>query len=171
MVITCNPFYMKKKILLLTGLILIIGSVFGQKSKSKANQNFDQKLLCPFENGMGREPKEAYSWDPPDKKVIMISRLDTAIRSCLDAKVLSINPTEDGRWEMVINWGQYYFWYYGISKALVNVNQQIKAGQVLGNYTFGQEMEFRMFKDEEPMDPREFLECKVNEEKKEGQKK
>jgi len=49
----------------------------------------------------------------------------------------------------------------------VNVNQEIKAGQVLGNYTFGREMEFRMFKDEEPMDPREFLECKVGEEKKE----
>jgi hypothetical protein len=28
-------------------------------------------------------------------------------------------------------------------------------------YKFGTEMEFRMFKDEEPMDPREFLECKT----------
>jgi len=28
-------------------------------------------------------------------------------------------------------------------------------------------MEFRMFKDEEPIDPREFLECKPGEEKKE----
>ena len=158
---------MKKKILLLAWLILIIGSVFGQKDKGKEGQQFDKRLLCPFENGMGREPKEAFSWDPPDKKVIMISRTDTAIRSCIDAKVLSINPTEDGRYEIVIYYKEWYFWYYGISKALVNVNQQIKAGQVLGNYTFGQEMEFRMFKDEEPMDPRQFLECKVGEEKKE----
>ena len=158
---------MKKKILLLAGLILIIGSVFGQKNKDKGEQKFVKRLLCPFENGMGREPKEAFSWDPPDKKVIMISKTDTAIRSCIDAKVLSINPTEDGRYEMVIYYKEWYFWYYGISKALVNVNQQIKAGQVLGNYTFGKEMEFRMFKDEEPMDPREFLECKVGEEKKE----
>ena len=158
---------MKKKILLLAGLFLIIGSVFGQKNKSKANQKFDQKLLCPFENGMGREPKEAFSWDPPDKKVIMISKIDTAIRSCIDAKVLSINPTEDGRFELVIYYKEWYFWYFGITKALVYVNQTIKAGQVLGTYTFGQEMEFRMFKDEEPMDPREFLQCKVSEEKKE----
>jgi len=158
---------MKKKILLLAWLILIIGSVFGQKDKGKGGQQFDKRLLCPFENGMGREPKEAFSWDPPDKKVIMISRTDTAIRSCIDARVLSINPTEDGRYEIVIYYKEWYFWYYGISKALVNVNQQIKAGQVLGNYTFGQEMEFRMFKDEEPMDPRQFLECKVGEEKKE----
>ncbi len=158
---------MRKKFLLFAGLILIIGSVFGQIDKGKAGQNFDKKLLCPFENGMGREPKEAYTWDPPDKKVIMISKVDTAIRSCIDAKVLRVNPTEDGHYEIVIYYKEYYFWYYGISKALVNVNQQIKAGQVLGNYTFGHEMEFRMFKDEEPMDPREYLECKVGEEKKE----
>jgi hypothetical protein len=156
-----------KKILLLTGLLLIIGSVFGQKNKNKGEQKFDKRLLCPFENGMGREPKEAFSWDPPDKKVIMISKVDTAIRSCIDAKVLSINPTEDGRFEIVIYYKEWYFWYFGIKNALVNVNQVIKAGQVLGTYKFGQEMEFRMFKDEEAMDPREFLECKVNEEKKE----
>jgi len=158
---------MKKKILLLTGLIFIIGSVFGQKDKSKGQQRFDKKLLCPFENGMGREPKEAFTWDPPDKKVIMMSKVDTAIRSCIDARVLSINPTEEGRYEIVIYYKEYYFWYYGITKALVNVNQQIRAGQVLGNYTFGQEMEFRMFKDEEAMDSREYLECSVREEKKE----
>lgn len=156
-----------KKILLLTGLLLIIGSVFGQRNKSKGEQKFDKRLLCPFENGMGREPKEAFTWDPPDKKVIMISKVDTAIRSCIDAKVLSINPTEDGRFEIVIYYKEWYFWYFGIKKALVNVNQVIKAGQVLGTYTFGQEMEFRMFKDEEAMDPRVFLECKVMEVKKE----
>jgi len=158
---------MKKKVLLLAALIFIIGSVFGQKNKSKGAEKFDKRLLCPFENGMGREPKEAFSWDPPDQKVIMISKTDTAIRSCIDAKVLKINSTEDGRYEIVIYYKEWYFWYYGISKALVNVNQQIKAGQVLGNYTFGTEMEFRMFKDEEPMDPREFLDCKPGEEKKE----
>ena len=156
---------MKQKFLLLTGLILVIGSVFGQRDKSKPDQGFNNKLLCPFENGMGREPKEAFTWDPPDKKVIMISKVDTAIRSCIDAKVFTINPTEDGKYEMVIYYKDYYFWYYGITKALVNVNQNIKAGQVLGTYTKGLEMEFRMFKDEDPVDPRAFLECKVNEEK------
>ena len=124
-------------------------------------------ILCPFENGMGREPKEAFTWDPPDKKVIMISKIDTAIRSCIDGKVSSINPTEDGTYEIVIYYRDYYFWYYGITKALVNINQLVKAGQVLGTYKPGQEMEFRMFKDELPIDSREFLECKVNEEKKE----
>ena len=154
---------MKKKILLLATQILIVGLVFGQRDKSKGEQKFDEKLLCPFENGMGREPKEAFTWDPPDKKVIMISKVDSAIRSCINAKILSINPTEDGRFEVVIYYKEWYFWYYGITKALVNINQKIKAGEVLGTYTRGQEMEFRMFKDEETMDPREFLQCTVNE--------
>jgi hypothetical protein len=154
---------MKKIITMLAAFVFVFSAANGQRGKNKTPEKFDKKLLCPFAQGMGREPKEAFTWDPPDKKVIMISKVDTAIRACIDAKVLSINPTEDGRYEMVIYYNEYYFWYYGITKALVNVNQVIKAGQVLGLYTFGQEMEFRMFKDEEPMDPREFLQCNVNE--------
>lgn len=158
---------MKRQILLLAALVLAIGSAFGQRDKAKQAPVLEKKLLCPFENGMGREPKEAFTWDPPDKKVIMISKVDTAIRSCIDAKVFTINPTEDGRFEMVIYYKDYYFWYYGITKALVNVSQNIKAGQVLGTYTKGQEMEFRMFKDEELMDPRALLDCKLSEGKEE----
>lgn len=156
-------------ILLLTSAFFFnSGSLMAQKGKTKKDEKFDQKLLCPFEHGAGREPKEAFTWDPPDKKVIMISNMDTAIRCCIDAKVLSVNPTEDGRFEMVVYYKEYYFWYYGISKALANVNQNVKAGQVLGTYKLGQEMEFRMFKDEEAIDCREFLECKPGEEKKDG---
>ena len=156
-----------KKFLLLAGLLLVIGSVVGQNDKGKSEQKFDKRLLCPFENGMGREPKEPFSWDPPDKKVIMISRIDTAIRSSTDATVSKINPTEDGHYEIVTYYQDYYFWYYGVTRPLVNINQQVKAGQVLGTYKHGQEMEFRMFKNEVPIDSREYLECKVNEEKKE----
>ena len=161
---------MKRILLIISCLLITAVTVHAQKNKSKKDEKFDKKLLCPFEKGMGREPKEAFSWDPPDQKVIMISQVDTAIRSCIDAEVLSINPTEDGRFEMVIFYKEYYFWYYGISKALVNVKQGVKAGQVLGMYKFGTEMEFRMFKDEEPMDPRSFLECKVGEENKQQKK-
>jgi murein DD-endopeptidase MepM/ murein hydrolase activator NlpD len=148
-------------LLLVFSLSLFGVSADAQKSKNKKkDEGFSVKLVCPFENGTGREPKEAFTWDPPDKKVIMISKTDTAVRSCIDAKVLSVNPTEDGRFEVVIYYNEYYFWYYGLTKALVNVNQSVKAAQLIGTYTFGHEMEFRMFKDEDPVDPREFLECK-----------
>jgi hypothetical protein len=152
-------------LLLVFSLSLFGVSADAQKSKNKKkDEGFSVKLVCPFENGTGREPKEAFTWDPPDKKVIMISKTDTAVRSCIDAKVLSVNPTEDGRFEVVIYYNEYYFWYYGLTKALVNVNQSVKAAQLIGTYTFGHEMEFRMFKDEDPVDPREFLECKSQEE-------
>ncbi len=144
------------------GLILFCSLANAQRGKAKKDEKFDQKLLCPFEHGMGREPKEAFTWDPPDQKVIMMSKVDTAIRSAIDSKVISINPTEDGRFEMVVYYKEWYFWYYGMTKVLVNINQTIKAGQVIGTYTFGHELEFRMFRDEAPMDPREFLECKTN---------
>lgn len=150
------------KLIMLAAIMTLNSSlVNAQRNKDKKDVKFDQKLLCPFAQGMGREPKEAFTWDPPDQKVIMISNVDTAVRSAIDSKVLSINPTEDGRFEMVVYYKEWYFWYYGITKVLVNINQTIKAGEIIGTYIFGQEMEFRMFKDEEPMDPREFLDCKT----------
>ena len=148
--------------------LFFIYSLNGQRNKKKKVEKFDQTLLCPFENGMGREPKEAYTWDPPDRKVIMISQMDTLIRCCINSRVASINATEDGRYELVVYYKEYYFWYYGFDKPLVNVNQDVKAGEILGTYKKGQEMEFRMYKDEEMVDPREFLQCKVTGEGKEN---
>jgi len=161
---------MKKLHISLCFLIIISGNSFAQNDKAKKEVKFDKKLLCPFERGIDREPKEAYTWDQIDKKIILISHLDSLIRACIDSKVLSINPTEDGRYEVVIFYKEFYFWYYGINKVLVNAKQILKAGDVLGTYIKGQELEFRMYKDEEMMDPREFLQCPAVELKKENQK-
>ena len=119
-------------------------------------------LVCPFEHGSGREPKEAYTWNPPDKKVIMISKMDSIVRATVTGKVSNVNPTdEQDKFEIVIYTKNYYFWYYGVSKPLVSKGQDVKAGQTIGLYKFGTELEFRMFKDEELLDPRNMLECKV----------
>jgi len=64
-------------------------------------------------------------------------------------------------YDIVIYKGDFYFWYSGVAKPLVTRGQVVKAGQTIGTYSFGTELEFRMFKDEEPMDPRNMLECKV----------
>jgi Peptidase family M23 len=119
------------------------------------------KLVCPFEKGSGREPKEAYSWEPRDEKVIMISNVDTIVRSSVNGTVSNVNMTEDNRYEIVVYYKNYYFWYYGVSKALVKVNQNVTAGQSIGTYKLGTELEFRMYKDEQQMDPRNLLECKI----------
>src|SRR5215510_10289705 len=92
-------------------LLALAGSVFFiQESIAQADSI---RLICPFENGSGREPKEAYTWDPPEKKIIMITKKDTIIRSCINATVSNVNPIEDQRFEVVIYYKDYYFWYYG----------------------------------------------------------
>jgi hypothetical protein len=119
------------------------------------------KLVCPFEKGSGREPKEAYSWEPKDEKVIMISTVDTIVRSSVNGTVSNVNTTDDNRWEIVVYYKNYYFWYYGVAKPLVKTGQNVTAGQAIGTYTIGSELEFRMYKDEQQLDPRNLLECKI----------
>ncbi len=119
------------------------------------------QLKCPFEHGSGREPKEAFTWEPQDLKVIMVSKVDTIVRSCITGTVSNVNETEDKRYEIVIYYKNYYFWYDGLAKPLVKKGQNVIAGQSIGTYTFGTEMDLRMFKNEDQMDPRNLLECKI----------
>jgi len=118
-------------------------------------------LKCPFEHGSGREPKEAFTWDPEDKKVIMMSKVDTLVRSCITGTVSNVNQTEEGKFEIVIYIKDYYFWYDGLTKATVKKGQNVTAGQGIGTYTFGNELDLRMFKHETQIDARNLLECKV----------
>lgn len=160
---------MKSKFIGLLVVFIIAGmsQALAQKEKDKDKQKTETiVLVCPFEHGSGREPKEAYTWDPPDQKVIMISHIDSVIRSAVTGEVLKVTSTEDDKYEVVIAYKNYYFWYYNVSRPLVNERQTVKAGQSIGIYKFGDELEFRMFKearDTEPqmMDPRNLLECKV----------
>jgi len=144
-------------------LLLILTPVLLQAQNSSTNLD-KTKLICPFENGMGREPKEAYYWNPPDRKVIMISQVDSIVRSCIKAKVVKAEPAEDNNYEIVINTGDHYFWYYGAMRPLVRRGQDVNAAQPLAIYTMGTELEFRMFKDEDMLDPRELLDCKLQKE-------
>jgi hypothetical protein len=147
-----------RKIFLLAFLsIFFIPSVlYSQNDKGAA-----MVLTCPFENGSGREPKEAFTWNPPDQKVILISQVDSIVRSCIKATVVKVMKEEDDHFEIVINTGDFYFWYYGVVKPLVKRGDVVAAGQTLGIYKFGTELEFRMFNFDEMVDPRELLECKV----------
>lgn len=119
------------------------------------------RLACPFEHGSGREPKEAYTWDPKDEKIIMISQVDTLIRSCINGTVSNVSTTEDGTYEIVIYYKNEYFWYYGVAKPLVKKGENVLARQSIGIYKFGTELEFRMFRNEDQVDPRNLLECKI----------
>ena len=128
-------------------------SLFAQKDSIR--------LACPFEHGSGREPKEPFTWEPKDEKIIMISKMDTLVRSCIDATVSNVNITEDGTYEIVIYYKNLYFWYYGVAKPLVKKGDNVAARKTIGLYKPGTELEFRMFRDEDQLDPRNLLECKI----------
>ena len=119
------------------------------------------RLACPFEHGSGREPKEAFTWEPKDEKIIMISKVDSIVRSCVTGTVSNVNPTEDGKFEIVVYYKNLYFWYYGVARPLVKKGDNVAARQAIGTYTMGTELEFRMFRDEDQLDPRNLLECKI----------
>jgi hypothetical protein len=74
---------------------------------------------------------------------------------------VKVEPSEDNNYEIVINVNNLYFWYHGVIKPVVKRGETVMAGQTLGIYTLGTELEFRMFKDEDMQDPRDLLECKV----------
>ena len=139
--------------------LLVVSLFCFFQSEVKAQDTL--RLTCPFEHGSGREPKEAFTWDPPDKKVIMVSAIDTLIRSAYSGTVSNVNPTEDGLFEVVIFFKNYYFWYYNVTRPLVKKNDNVKAGQNIGVYTLGHELEFRLFRIDELLDPRDWLECKI----------
>ena len=128
-------------------------SLFAQKDSIR--------LACPFEHGSGREPKEAFTWEPKDEKIIMISKADSIIRSCINGTVSNVNPTEDGKYEIVIYYKNLYFWYYGVAKPLVKKGDNVAVRASIGTYTAGTELEFRMFRNEDQLDPRNLLECKI----------
>ncbi len=150
---------MKKALQFFTLLFLLFP--FLLKAQITTSNVQKMTLVCPLENPSGREPKEAYTWNPPDQKVIMISNLDSIVRSCIKSKVVKAEPAEDDNYEIVINTGEHYFWYYGAMKPLVKRGQDVNPGQTIATYKMGTELEFRMFLDEEMQDPRNLLECKI----------
>ena len=138
--------------------VLLIAFIFSLPYFSSAQA---PKLVCPFENGSGREPKEAFSWEPKDLKVIMISNRDSIIRSSFNGTVSNVELGEDNKYEVVIYYKNYYIWYSGVSNPRVKKNQNVNAGEAIGSYSPGTELEFRLYKDEEQIDPRNLLDCKI----------
>jgi murein DD-endopeptidase MepM/ murein hydrolase activator NlpD len=67
---------------------------------------------------------------------------------------------DDGKWDVVFYYRDYYFWYSGLSKAIVRRNDNVKTGQSLGYIEPGGKLEFLMYNFETPMDPVRYLDCK-----------
>jgi hypothetical protein len=144
----------------------------GQDEKDK-NKMTDKeiRIVCPLENGTGREAKDAYYWDPPEHKVIIISQTDSIVRAGVPGDVVTVQVNEDNLYEIVIYYKEHYFWYNNVTKSHVRRLQKVTASQTIGTYTPGVEVELRVYKEpkkEDPimLDPRDMLDCRKPEEKK-----
>ena len=118
-------------------------------------------LVCPLNGAtVVPPPKNAIRYDPPDLCVVLTSIPDTVVKACFTGRVTNVEQTEDGKWDVVFYYKDYYFWYSGLAKSIVKRNENLKAGQPVGYITAGEKMELLLFNFEAPLDPTKYLDCK-----------
>jgi hypothetical protein len=117
-------------------------------------------LNCPMNDAIMRNQKGDYKFNAPDMLVVIVSKTDTAARACISGKVSSVVRNTEGSYDVVMFYKKYNIWYSGITKPLVIKGAMVKAGQPLGLVPPGNELEFLLYKEDTPVNPREFLLCK-----------
>ena len=91
--------------------------------------------------------------------VMLSSKIDTLIQAVHDGAVVIVARTEDTKYDVVIQYRSYYFWYAGVLSPKVRQNSKVKAGDVIGTYKPGDMLEMLMYNAEEPVNPRKYLKC------------
>lgn len=118
-------------------------------------------LKCPLEEAMVvPPPKNIMRFDEPDLCIVLVSVPDTTVKACITGRVTNVVQNDDGKWDVVFYYKDYYFWYSGLSKAIVRRNDNVKTGQSIGYIDPGGKLEFLMYNFETPMDPVKYLDCK-----------
>lgn len=125
------------------------------------SQTDSLKLLCPLANGV---PKIIRASDKDYQKtseygVMITSKIDTIVKAVHEAKVVIVARTEDTKYDVVLQYKNYYFWYVGVVSPKVKQNAIVKAGDILGTYKPGEMLELLMYQQEEPVNPRKYLKC------------
>lgn len=119
------------------------------------------QLLCPLANGT---PKVIRASDKDYQKtseygVMITSKIDTVVKAVHDGSVVIVARTEDTKYDVVLQYRNYYFWYVGVVSPKVRQNAKVKAGDILGAYKPGEMLEMLMYQQEEPVNPRKYLKC------------
>ena len=91
--------------------------------------------------------------------VMLSSKIDTLIQAVHDGAVVIVARTEDTKYDVVIQYRSYYFWYAGVLSPKVRQNSKVKAGDIIGTYKPGDMLEILMYNAEEPVNPRKYLKC------------
>ena len=119
------------------------------------------QLTCPLKSGV---PKVIRASDKDYQKsseygVMITSKTDTLVQAVHDGAVIIVARTEDARYDLVIQYKNYFFWYAGILTPKVKQGTRIKAGDIIGTYKPGDLLEILMYQQEEPVNPRKYLKC------------
>ena len=119
------------------------------------------QLACPLNAGT---PKIIRASDKDYQKsseygVILTSRTDTTVQAVHEGSVVIVARTEDTKYDVVLLFRSYYFWYAGVLSPRVKQGSKVKLGDVIGSYKPGDTLELLMFHQEEPVNPRKYLKC------------
>jgi peptidase M23-like protein len=118
------------------------------------------KLSCPL-NAAFEPPKEKapYSLGIEQPKIILASASDTTAKAVVTGTITTVMRDEDGKWEVMLNYKDYYLWYSGLSKALVKKGQKVQNGEAIGILNAGEKLELMLYNFEDPIDPKKYLQC------------
>jgi len=142
-----------KRTILLSCSFFIMLIAFGQTDSLQ--------LKCPLNSGTSKTIRASdKDYQKSSEYGIMItSKTDTTVQAVHDGSITIVARTEDTKYDVVIQFRNYYFWYAGVIAPKVKQHTKVKAGDVIGSYKPGDMLELLMFQAEEPVNPRKYLKC------------
>lgn len=124
-------------------------------------QSDSLRLSCPLKNGAPRiiRASDKDYQSSSEYGVMLTSKIDTNVLAVSEASVVLVARTEDTKYDVVLQFKNYSFWYAGVLAPKVRKGAKVKAGDVIGTYKPGDMLELLMFQSEEPVNPRKYLKC------------
>lgn len=146
--------HFKKPCILILIILLLTGVISAQIDSIE--------LMCPLANGTLRviRASDRNYEKTSEYGAILTSRTDTTVQAVHDAVVVILTQTEDKKYDIVLSYRGYYFWYTGVTEPKVKERAKLKAGDIIGSYKPNDLLEILMFYQEEPVNPRKYLKCK-----------
>ena len=119
------------------------------------------QLKCPLTSGTSKTIRASdKDYQKTSEYGVMItSKIDTVVRAVHDGAIVIVDRNEEAKYDVVIQYKSYSFWYVGVIDPKVTKKTKIKAGDIIGAYKPGDMLELLMFNSEEPVNPRKYLKC------------
>lgn len=136
-------------------------SIFILKIVISFGQTDTMYLKCPLMSGTLKTIRASdKDYQKTSEYGVMISsKIDTSVLAVHDGAVAIVARTEDTKYDVVIQFRSYYFWYAGVLTPKLRQGAKVKAGDVIGTYKPNDMLELLMYNAEEPVNPRKYLKC------------